>query len=174
MPRRALFVYDDRMSAHVLSDTHPMKPVRLQYTHRLLDSYGAFLPQHSNVAPAREVTKDELRWFHSDQYIDGVEDISADRPEASPSVFNFGPGENPAYPGIYEAAVLSTGASMVAAEALVAGEVNAAFNVSGGLHHAMPDHASGFCVFNDPVIAIHRFLQGGYEGRLRRHRLPSW
>ena len=161
MPRRALFVYDDRMSAHVLSDTHPMKPVRLQYTHRLLDSYGAFLPQHSNVAPAREVTKDELRWFHTDQYIDGVEDISADRPEASPSAFNFGPGDNPAYPGIYEAAVLSTGASMVAAEALVAGEVNAAFNVSGGLHHAMPDHAYGFCVFNDPVIAIHRFLQEG-------------
>ena len=95
MPRRALFVYDDRMSAHVLSDTHPMKPVRLQYTHRLLDSYGAFLPEHSSVAPAREAAKSELRWFHSDEYIDGVEDIGADRPEANPAAFNFGPGDNP-------------------------------------------------------------------------------
>lgn len=161
MPRRALFVYDDRMSAHVLSETHPMKPVRLQYTHRLLDSYGAFLSERSNTAPAREVTKSELRWFHSDEYIDGVEDISADRPGANPAMFNFGPGDNPAYPGIYEAAALSTGASMVAAEALISGEAEAAFNVSGGLHHAMPDHAYGFCVFNDPVIAIHRFLREG-------------
>ena len=35
--------------------------------------------------------------------------------------------------------------------------------MSGGLHHAMPDHAYGFCVFNDPVIAIHRFLQEGMK-----------
>ena len=163
MPRRSLFVYDDRLSSHALSDAHPMKPVRLQYTHRLLDSYGAFLPEHSNTTPPREVAKSELRWFHTDEYIDGVEDIGADRPDADPTAFNFGPGDNPSYPGIYEAASLSTGATMVAAEALISGDAEAAFNVSGGLHHAMPDHAYGFCVFNDPVIAIHRFLREGMK-----------
>ena len=62
---------------------------------------------------------------------------------------------------MFDAAILSTGASVAAAESLISGESSRAFNISGGLHHAMPDHAYGFCVFNDPVIAIHRFLREG-------------
>ncbi len=161
MPRRSVFVYDDRMSAHTLSDTHPMKPARLRYTHRLLDSYGAFDSDASSLAPPREATKRELGWFHSDSYVDGVEAIGAGDSTVDPARFNFGPGDNPAYPGMYEAGALSTGASLVAAEALIAGDADVAFNISGGLHHAMPDHAYGFCVFNDPVIAIHRLLREG-------------
>ena len=160
---RAVFLYDERMSEHTLSDTHPMKPVRLRYTRDLLDSYGAFDSDNSRVASAREATKSELEWFHSPDYVNGVEAIGAGRADVNPAAFNFGPGDNPHYPGIYEAASLSTGASVVAAELLIAGEANGAFNIAGGLHHAMPDHAYGFCVFNDPVIAIHRFLQEGMK-----------
>ncbi len=156
-------MYDERMAAHTLSDTHPMKPVRLRYTYELLDAYGAFDSDSSRVAGAREVTKAELEWFHAPEYVNGVEAIGAGREDVNPAAFNFGPGDNPHYPGIYEAAALSTGASMVAAEMLIGGEANAAFNISGGLHHAMPDHAYGFCVFNDPVIAIHRFLREGLK-----------
>jgi acetoin utilization protein AcuC len=36
-------------------------------------------------------------------------------------------------------------------------------NIAGGLHHAMPDRASGFCVYNDPAIAIRRLLELGAE-----------
>ena len=42
----------------------------------------------------------------------------------------------------------------MAAQALMAGECDVAFSFAGGLHHAMADHASGFCVFNDATIAI--------------------
>jgi acetoin utilization protein AcuC len=38
-----------------------------------------------------------------------------------------------------------------------------AVNISGGLHHAMPDRASGFCVYNDPAIAIAWLLAQGVE-----------
>ncbi len=38
-------------------------------------------------------------------------------------------------------------------------------NLAGGTHHAMPDHAQGFCVLNDTAIAI-RFLQE--SGLIRR------
>ena len=44
---------------------------------------------------------------------------------------------------------------------VASGEVGAAFNISGGLHHAAADHASGFCVFNDPALAVHYFLNRG-------------
>ena len=36
-------------------------------------------------------------------------------------------------------------------------------NISGGLHHAMRDAASGFCVFNDAAVAIAWLLRQGYE-----------
>jgi acetoin utilization protein AcuC len=62
---------------------------------------------------------------------------------------------------MYEASILSTGASLVAANMIYDGKVDVAFNVSGGLHHAMPRYASGFCIFNDPVIAINYLLSKG-------------
>ena len=41
------------------------------------------------------------------------------------------------------------------------GEADRAVNIAGGLHHAMADRASGFCVYNDPAIAIARLLDLG-------------
>lgn len=38
-------------------------------------------------------------------------------------------------------------------------------NLAGGTHHAMPDHAQGFCVLNDTAVAV-RFLQE--SGLIRR------
>ncbi len=162
-PDRAVFLYDERMSEHTLSDTHPMKPERLKYTRQLLESYAAFDTDFSRIEIPREAAKSELGWFHTPEYVNGVEAIGVGRGEVNPAEFNFGPGDNPHYPGIYEAAALSTGASVVAAELLISGQADTAFNISGGLHHAMPDHAYGFCVFNDPVIAIQRFLNEGMK-----------
>jgi len=48
---------------------------------------------------------------------------------------------------------------LVAVEKILSGEADIAFSISGGLHHAMPAKASGFCVFNDPVIGIRRLLE---------------
>jgi acetoin utilization protein AcuC len=62
---------------------------------------------------------------------------------------------------MYEASALSTGATLAAAELVARREVDVAFSIAGGLHHAAPDHASGFCVFNDPAIAIKYFLAQG-------------
>ena len=161
MARRAAFLYDDRLAGHVLSDTHPMRPVRLRYTHELLDGYHAFDDHESALIAPRSATEDEIAWLHTRQYIDAVRQIGAGDWSVNPSVHNFGPGDNPPYEGMYDAAILSTGASVQAAEMLIAGEVDAAFNISGGLHHAMPNYAYGFCVFNDPVIAIKRLVVEG-------------
>ena len=46
---------------------------------------------------------------------------------------------------------------------MVSGEALHAVNIAGGLHHAMRARASGFCVFNDPAIAIARLLELGAE-----------
>jgi len=50
-----------------------------------------------------------------------------------------------------------------AAEAVWTREAHRAVSISGGLHHAMPSMASGFCVYNDPAVAIARLLALGAQ-----------
>ena len=158
--RRAAFVYDEAVSQHVLSEEHVMRPTRLKYTYELLEAYGAF--RDSRLVPPRHATEEELLWFHTAEYVDAVRAISRGEGNVTPERYNFSQyGDNPPYPGMYEAATLSTGGSLVAAELVAGGEAEVAFNVAGGLHHAAPSHASGFCIFNDPVIAIEYLKRRG-------------
>ncbi len=161
MPRKTAFIYADDLSRHTLSETHPMKPVRLRYTHELLEAYGAFDAPNVSLVKPREALVEEIMWYHSAEYIEAVRRLGDGDSSVDQRRFNFGPGDNPAYPGIYDAAVLSTGATMTAVEMLLSGDADAAFNISGGLHHAMPGYTYGFCVFNDPVIGIKKMVAEG-------------
>lgn len=160
--RRAAFVYEEALSRHELRRDHPMRPARLQHTFNLLNSYGAFDGEASLLVPPRRATGEELGLFHTAEYISAVRSFSLGLSGYGPQRFNFSSeGDNPIYLGMYDAAVLSTGASLVAAELVATRKVDVAFNISGGLHHAALDHASGFCVFNDPVLAIKYLLGEG-------------
>jgi acetoin utilization protein AcuC len=75
--------------------------------------------------------------------------------------YGYGPGDNPIFPQMHEAGAFVAGASVAAARAVHDGAVVHAFNASGGLHHAMPSRASGFCVYDDPAIAIAWLLRQG-------------
>ena len=161
MARKTAFVYHRVLSQHVLSDTHPMKPARLEYTYELLKAYGAFDAPNASLAEPRLATEEEVLSYHTPQYLNAVQTLSRGEGSVDPGAFNFGPGDNPAYEGIYEAASWSTGASLRAVELLLSGEADAALSISGGLHHAMPGYAYGFCVFNDPVIAIKALVSQG-------------
>ena len=162
MSPRAAFVYDEAMSRHQLRSDHPMRPVRLRYTYELLESFGAFDQTDSLLVPPRPATEEELMTLHSREYIAAVRSFGLGLSGYDPGGFNFSlQGDNPYYRGMYDAACLSTGASLVAAELVADGNVDVAFNISGGLHHAAAGHASGFCVFNDPAVAINYLLGRG-------------
>ena len=166
---QAAFVYEDALSRHVLRSDHPMRPARLRHTYELLAAYGAFDGETSRLIDPRAATEDELEWVHTPEYVAAVRSLSAGRNTAgsggsgiSPERFGFSDrGDNPIYPGMYDAALLSSGATLVAAELVAGGRVEVAFSIAGGLHHAAPTHASGFCIFNDPAIAIRHFLARG-------------
>ncbi len=161
--KSAAFVYDDLLSRHTLSDVHPLKPARLRYTYELLRGYGVFDAPGGAPAAPRRAEEEELLWFHTQPYIDAVRRVGDGDESAAGLGFNLGTPDNPAYGGMYEAALWSTGASLRAAEMLLADEADVAFSISGGLHHAMPGYASGFCVFNDPVIAIEALRRRGLK-----------
>jgi acetoin utilization protein AcuC len=77
--------------------------------------------------------------------------------------FGLGSEDNPIFDGIHEASALVTGATVDAAMAVRSGAAQHAVNLAGGLHHAMPARASGFCVYNDVAVAIGRLLADGVQ-----------
>ena len=162
--RTAAFVYHDRLTRHVLSETHVFRPHRLRHTYELLDALGAFSLVNASLMEPRQATIKEVHTYHAPAYVEAVAALSRGESLEEAALFNFaagGMGDNPVYEGMYDAALWTTGASLTAAEELLSGRASAAVNFSGGLHHAMPGHASGFCIFDDPVIAIKHMVAAG-------------
>ena len=98
---------------------------------------------------------------HLRRYIAAVP--QAGDPEPDPAVLDFGLGteDNPVFAGMHDASALVAGATLAAAREVWAGEACHGAGIAGGLHHAMRASASGFCVYNDPAIAISWLLAAG-------------
>ena len=156
------FIYSHEQSQHVLSPTHPMRPIRLMHMHELMRSVGLLDADNVVNESPRLATDDEIAIFHDTDYIDVVKAIDAGAIVPGMNQFGFGPGDNPPRPGMYRHAALAAGGAMLAAERILSGQTKNAFAPAGGMHHhAMHDRASGFGIFNDAVIAIkHLNAQG--------------
>ncbi|MBI4247496.1 MAG: acetoin utilization protein AcuC, partial [Candidatus Rokubacteria bacterium] len=128
---------------------------RLGLTWKLMEAYGlTALPSAVVKAPA-PADEAALRMFHEEEYLAVLKAADSGlAPAAMICRYGLGPGDNPVFPGLWEAARLAAGGSLLAAQMVANGEVDRAFHFAGGLHHAMPDHASGFCYVNDAVLAI--------------------
>ena len=156
------FLYDAALTRNILREDHVLRPVRLRYVYELLDAYGVFSRDDVELLAPRVASADELQSFHDADYVQAVQAFSTGDRLGEMSRYNFSNnGDNTISEGMYEAAALAVGASLVGAETVRAGQPNAAFNAGGGFHHAMQGKAYGFCIFNDPVIAIQALLREG-------------
>ncbi|MEO3811281.1 acetoin utilization protein AcuC [Sphaerisporangium sp. B11E5] len=157
MSRSVRVVWDDGLVSYDFGPGHPLAPVRVELTMALARDLGVLgKTEQAGCVPA---TDDELALVHERTYLEAVRQVSATgRPDLS---IGLGTADNPAYAGVHEAAALVAGATLAAARAVWTGEAEHALNVAGGLHHAMPGAASGFCVYNDPAVAIAWLLSQG-------------
>lgn len=162
MPRAA-FICDKALWVVGHPPGHPLRPERLRNTWEMLQAYRAFDASNARVVPPRPATDDELATFHTREYIDAVHRLSRGEPGIDPARYNFGPGDNPVFEGMFESESLKVGAALVGAELLLNDEVDVAFSFAGGMHHAGRDHAAGFCVFGDGAVAIQRMLAEGWR-----------
>lgn len=109
----------------------------------------------------------ELELAHDPDYIAMVAATSAPKPGTetlwAASRFGLGTSDNPVGPGQHEAAAAIAGATLACARQVVSGKVRHGFNPAGGLHHAHRRSASGFCVYNDLVVAIRGAQELGAE-----------
>ena len=159
----SILIYDKLLSSYEIAPNHPMRPIRLSYVAELLQSYDVFDAKGITIAKPKMATERDLLTFHTPRYINAIKSPPTKPNLTNPNEFNIGYGDNPIFPNMYSLANLIAGSSIFAAEQLYLGKHNTVFNIAGGLHHAMPNNASGFCIFNDPVIAINKLLGFGLK-----------
>jgi acetoin utilization protein AcuC len=141
---------------------HPLRPERVLYTWELIRACGLLERPDVETIGCTAATDDEIALVHTRGFIDATRRAGQGE-EGAWGRYGYGPGDNPIFPRMHEAGAIVVGASLAAAEAVLSGRVEHAFNAAGGLHHAMPSRASGFCVYDDPAVAIAWMLERGAE-----------
>ncbi|MDJ0391743.1 acetoin utilization protein AcuC [Rhodococcus sp. G-MC3] len=150
--------------AYRWSDDHPMNPTRLDLTMSLATQIG-LLDGVELVEPTAASDVELLR-IHTPAYIEAVKRA----PEKGLAIVHpddvehgLGSEDNPVFRHMHEASAMLTGGSLTAAREIASGRARRAVSIGGGMHHAMPDWASGFCVYNDAAVAISWLLDNGFD-----------
>lgn len=138
--------YTDKFLSYNFGPEHPMNPVRMVLTYKLMEEAGILDEDTCRVEPCLAEEKDLLR-VHTPEYLASV------RSEVPDLAFGLGTDDTPVFPGICNASRLVAGGSIDAAKRMIEEDCST-FSISGGLHHAFPTLAAGFCIFNDPALAI--------------------
>ncbi len=152
---KGLLVHSEELTRYDFGPEHVMAPGRVRNTIALARRLGVL--DRLTVVPPPEVDLARLRTAHTDAYIDAV------RLGAPDEAYGLGTTDNPVFPGMHATSALIAMATEEAARRVWSGEVLRASNISGGLHHAMRDRASGFCIYNDLAVGIHWLLENGCE-----------
>ena len=143
---------------------HPLRPERLTTSFALFTTAGLAPTAQERLAPAA-ATLDELQLVHSRRYIEAVQMLDGDAEHhglADEAIrWGLGWGDTPAFTGMHAASAAIAGGTLHAVRGVLDGSFDHAFNPAGGLHHAMPERASGFCIYNDPAIGIAGALEAG-------------
>ncbi|MGI8613072.1 MAG: acetoin utilization protein AcuC [Nocardioidaceae bacterium] len=157
----ACVVFDEELTEYDFGAAHPLSPVRVELTMALARQLGVVGPAALPQVPGFVAGDELIARVHDPSYIAAVRAItsSADRD----LLHGLGTADNPTFAGIHQAAAHVVGATVEAARLVRAGEVLHAANITGGLHHAMPAMASGFCVYNDVAVAIAELLASGVQ-----------
>jgi acetoin utilization deacetylase AcuC-like enzyme/GNAT superfamily N-acetyltransferase len=144
-------------AAYDFGPQHPLRPQRIHASLDLIDALGMAPGPEQQFQPP-PASLEELQLAHQTRYVDAVQrlDLFCDDPLfANEAVqWGLGVGDSPAFAGMHAASALIAGGTLHAVRGVLAGSFDHAFNPAGGLHHALRDRASGFCIYNDAAIGI--------------------
>jgi len=161
MGMKNAFIYTDAYLDYNYGPTHPLRIPRLKLTYELIRAYGLLDLPSVKFIPTIKADEEDLGLFHNKEYLDVLKQANDGCWPEDGYFYGLGPGDNPIFAGLYDWSLLTTGATLQAVDFVANGEGEVAFNIAGGLHHAMKSKASGFCYVNDLVIGILRLLNRG-------------
>lgn len=177
-----LLAYNPESMRYRFDEEHPLRPERFSLAVDLMDAWG-LLAEKNVPAPGAAAsdapravwisppmaTEEDLFLVHSSAYVANVQAASAySATMAEMGVargfpiyhgMGIGIGDTPPFDGMHEAALLTVGGTIAAVEAVLDGSHDRALAPAGGLHHAHPERAAGFCIYNDCAVAIARAIR---------------
>jgi acetoin utilization protein AcuC len=159
------FVDRQGLSGYDLGTDHPLAPVNRELAIDLIRAYGLLDRPDVRVLAPEPGDEDLIGRVHTPAYMAAVRRYSAQ--PALAAAFEAGMwglahgGDTPAFAGMHEAAVAVCGSSVTAAREVWEGRADRVLSVAGGLHHAFANKANGFCIYNDPAVAIQWLLENG-------------
>ncbi|HEY8283713.1 MAG TPA: acetoin utilization protein AcuC [Chloroflexota bacterium] len=172
MPDPVALIFGDqyRRTPYTFGPSHPLQPIRVELAVELIRATGLLETTGVRVIPPRPASESELGAVHSAAYIETVQALSPSGSapsgwERRAARHGFGSGDNPSFPHMHEASALVAGGTVVGMEEVMEGRSLHAFVPAGGLHHAHHDRAAGFCVYNDPAVAI-RAARDRFDARV--------
>ncbi|KRX72572.1 Histone deacetylase Rpd3 [Trichinella sp. T6] len=157
--KKICYYYDSEVGNFYYGQGHPMKPQRIRMANNLILNYGLY--RHMEIYKPTWATVDEIRQFHSEDYITFLESVHPENlMDYNKHMQRFNVGEDcPVFEGLFSFCRISAGGSLASACKLNRRACDIAINWAGGLHHAKKYEASGFCYVNDIVLAILSLLR---------------
>ncbi len=156
MERPPLFIYTPRYSQFDYGRDHPMRLFRLKLTVDLMEHYGLLDPPVEQMEPPLS-PEEELLAYHASPYLEALR-RAEEEGLANPDM-GLGTADNPLFPGVYTLSRLVVGGTLEGTRRALEGR--RVFHIGGGMHHARPDRAEGFCYLNDIVIALKEAVNQG-------------
>ena len=155
---RPLLLYHPDFLKYDFRSDHALREERVKLARDLIEALGLLSgAEERKPEPAGDA---DVLAVHDATYVRVLKRLS-EWPGVSEPDFGLEPGDNPPFRGMYDAALLQAGATLLACDLVVRGNATRAYNLGGGFHHAMPRRASGFCILNDIAIGIHHLLETG-------------
>ena len=142
---------------HEPGPSHPESPQRLKAVLEVLES-PAFRALEWRDAPMG--TRMQAMLVHDQDFVDPIADVAPDSGRVA-----LDGGDTVMSPGSWEAVMRCIGAACAGVDAVMAGEADNVFCATRPCgHHAEPDRAMGFCIFNQAAIAaVHALQAHGLE-----------
>ncbi len=141
--------------------SHPLRIPRVSLLMELLKAMG--LIEDEEIVESLPAHVDKLLLFHQEDYIRALQECDACQcvKRGYMERFNIGTYENPVSPAMWKGSLLATGSSLQGVDLFLKGHIP--FNPAGGMHHAYPDRANGFCFLNDPGVILQYLLEKGFK-----------
>ncbi|UZN02335.1 acetoin utilization protein AcuC [Cellulomonas sp. S1-8] len=154
-------VWATELLAYDFGFGHPMTSDRIDLTIALAAQLGLLDAAGVEVVGAEPASDALLATVHEPAYVAAVH--AAAEHGVPDLVRGLGTRDDPLFPQMHDAAARVVAGTVDAAMAVWEGRAEHALNVGGGLHHARPGAASGFCVYNDAAVAIRALLDAGAQ-----------
>lgn len=159
--KNAVFLYSERLADYRYPPDCPFKIERTPQLRKTLASMGLLAGQGRREVEPQPAPRSLLEILHTPRYLDALKASENGGWDIDALHMGINGPDTPVFKGMYDYSALACGASITGANMLLTGEADIAFNPCGGLHHAGPELAAGFCYMNDVAIACKYLAEKG-------------